>query len=120
MINMMYLVLTALLALNVSRQILEAFDSLRQSLEKSAIKYVDKNVDTKNQIIAKIDEEEGQNNFKNLDSARPRQPARSTEKAYSTGGLHPQTPRSVATGTRHCIGSTHPVSGDFGTCAAFA
>ncbi|MFN4973563.1 MAG: gliding motility protein GldM [Bacteroidota bacterium] len=43
MINMMYLVLTALLALNVSAEILKAFHLVEQSLEKSA-----DNIETKN------------------------------------------------------------------------
>ena len=36
MINMMYLVLTAMLALNVSAEILQAFESLRTSLRETA------------------------------------------------------------------------------------
>lgn len=65
MINMMYLVLTALLAMNVSAEILEAFASLRASLKASADTFSDKNLDTKKGIIAKINEEVGQGNKKN-------------------------------------------------------
>lgn len=43
MINMMYLVLTALLALNVSAEILKAFALVNESLEKSADIIVEKN-----------------------------------------------------------------------------
>lgn len=43
MINMMYLVLTALLALNVSSEILDAFQTLEKSLEKSADSFALKN-----------------------------------------------------------------------------
>lgn len=43
MINMMYLVLTALLALNVSSEILDAFQSLEKSLGKSADSFGFKN-----------------------------------------------------------------------------
>lgn len=51
MINMMYLVLTALLALNVSAEILKAFHLVEVSLEKSSV-----NVDTKNtQVMKGID-----------------------------------------------------------------
>lgn len=48
MINMMYLVLTALLALNVSAEILKAFHLVEVSLEKSSV-----NVDTKNTQVMK-------------------------------------------------------------------
>jgi gliding motility-associated protein GldM len=48
MINMMYLVLTALLALNVSAEILKAFHLVEVSLEKSAI-----NIEAKNQAVMK-------------------------------------------------------------------
>ncbi|TAE85598.1 MAG: gliding motility protein GldM [Bacteroidetes bacterium] len=48
MINMMYLVLTALLALNVSAEILRAFHLVEVSLEKSAI-----NIETKNASVMK-------------------------------------------------------------------
>ena len=65
MINMMYLVLTALLALNVSAEILDAFNSLRASLKSSAEAFSEKNSDTKAQILAKIDEEMQSGNAKN-------------------------------------------------------
>jgi len=65
MINMMYLVLTALLALNVSAEILDAFKSLRDSLQESAESFAEKNKDTQGGIKAKITEELGQGNKKN-------------------------------------------------------
>ena len=65
MINMMYLVLTALLALNVSAEILDAFKSLRDSLHESAESFAEKNKDTQGGIKAKITEELGQGNKKN-------------------------------------------------------
>jgi gliding motility-associated protein GldM len=65
MINMMYLVLTALLALNVSAEILDAFQSLRDSLHESAEKFDEKNKDTQGGIKQKIAEEIGQGNKKN-------------------------------------------------------
>lgn len=65
MINMMYLVLTALLAMNVSSQILEAFESLRKSLEKTEQKFEAKNDETREMIIAKVKEEMEQGNEKN-------------------------------------------------------
>lgn len=53
MINMMYLVLTAMLALNVSSEILKAFRKLETSLENSG-----KNLDdTNNKLLAGMDEE---------------------------------------------------------------
>jgi len=70
MINMMYLVLTALLALNVSAEILEAFESLRESLAESAIEFADKNKDTKDGIVGKVDEEVQAGNTKNADVKR--------------------------------------------------
>ena len=65
MINMMYLVLTALLALNVSAEILEAFASIRASLGDSAASFSEKNSETKSAIIAKVNEELEQKNKKN-------------------------------------------------------
>ena len=65
MINMMYLVLTALLALNVSAEILDAFRSLRDSLHESAESFGEKNKDTQGGIKAKIAEEVGSGNNKN-------------------------------------------------------
>lgn len=65
MINMMYLVLTALLALNVSAEILEAFASLRLSLNGSAVSFASKNKDTNEAIKGKVNEEIGQGNKKN-------------------------------------------------------
>lgn len=65
MINMMYLVLTALLALNVSAEILEAFNSLRASLKSSAESFAEKNAETKGQILDKVREEMSSGNNKN-------------------------------------------------------
>ena len=42
MIGMMYLVLTALLALNVSKDILDAFIIVNDGLEKTAVNFKDK------------------------------------------------------------------------------
>ena len=43
MINMMYLVLTALLALNVSKEIIKAFNLIENSLDNSTKNIVQKN-----------------------------------------------------------------------------
>lgn len=67
MINMMYLVLTALLALNVSSEILDAFNSLRVSLAESATSFAEKNLDTKGGIIQKVQEEVESGNSKNAE-----------------------------------------------------
>lgn len=56
MINLMYLVLTALLALNVSNEILHAFKVINQSVTSSNEAIVDKN----NKIYAAFDENENQ------------------------------------------------------------
>lgn len=58
MINMMYLVLTALLALSVSSEILQAFESLRSSLEKTAKTQASQNLSFSEQILKAIDEKE--------------------------------------------------------------
>ncbi|MDQ3072054.1 MAG: gliding motility protein GldM, partial [Bacteroidota bacterium] len=50
MINMMYLVLTALLALNISTDILKAFALVNSGLEKTNISFNDKNAVTYKQI----------------------------------------------------------------------
>jgi len=57
MINMMYLVLLALLALNVSAEILDAFENIRTKLEESASEARSSNVDFMDRMKAEIDEE---------------------------------------------------------------
>jgi len=52
MINLMYLVLTALLALNVSNEILNAFRTLSSSIDKSNVSIDQRNKDLYAQIIA--------------------------------------------------------------------
>ena len=52
MINLMYLVLTALLALNVSNEILNAFRTLSSSIDKSNTSIDQKNSDLHGEIIA--------------------------------------------------------------------
>ena len=66
MINMMYLVLTALLALNVSAEILEAFQSLRESLAESVEASVHKNSSETELINEKVQDEVDQGNKKNV------------------------------------------------------
>jgi len=58
MINMMYLVLTAMLALNVSSEILLAFDTLRGSLAVSAAASADNNEDLAKAILTSVQNEE--------------------------------------------------------------
>lgn len=65
MINMMYLVLTALLALQTSSEILEAFALIRESLHESEIHAETKNNDLRSAIEAKIKEEQEQGIQKN-------------------------------------------------------
>lgn len=64
MINMMYLVLTALLALNVSAEILQAFESLRASLQESAELGGVQNESLASDIIKTIENQEKGNNHK--------------------------------------------------------
>jgi len=65
MINLMYLVLTALLALNVSNEILNAFKTLSSSIDKSNQSIDQKTNETYNQILAS-EQEKGQ-----ADKVRP-------------------------------------------------
>ncbi|GAB4404176.1 MAG: hypothetical protein OHK0039_04220 [Bacteroidia bacterium] len=57
MINMMYLVLLALLALNVSAEILEAFENIRRKLEASALQALETNNQFIDRMMKEIDEE---------------------------------------------------------------
>ena len=59
MINMMYLVLTALLALNVSAEILKAFSMINASLETTYTTLSDKNASLYKQFQKKMDDEPG-------------------------------------------------------------
>lgn len=59
MINMMYLVLTALLALNVSAEILKAFSMINSSLETTYTTLTDKNSSLYKQFQKKMDDEPG-------------------------------------------------------------
>ena len=58
MINMMYLVLTALLALNVSAEILSSFETLKHSLERSVGSIGEQNVMLATSIKKAIEEDE--------------------------------------------------------------
>ncbi|MEY3444655.1 MAG: gliding motility protein GldM [Bacteroidota bacterium] len=59
MINMMYLVLTAMLALNVSAEILQAFESLRASLRETAGAHGTQNQSLTSDILNTIEKQEG-------------------------------------------------------------
>ena len=65
MINMMYLVLTALLALNVSAEILHSFEQIGDSLRNSAFRIAGKNSEHSSDIKAHIEDEIKQNNKRN-------------------------------------------------------
>lgn len=64
MINMMYLVLTAMLALNVSAEILQAFESLRASLRETAGAQGSQNELLAKDIMTVIEAQEKNNNHK--------------------------------------------------------
>lgn len=65
MINLMYLVLTAMLALNITKEVLNAFQTINRSIEGS-----NGAIDAKNaQIYAAFDEAEGKQSLK--DKAKP-------------------------------------------------
>ena len=51
MINMMYLVLTALLALNVSKEVLNSFFEVNKGIERSTMNFNTKNGDTYSEFI---------------------------------------------------------------------
>jgi len=65
MINMMYLVLTALLALNVSAELLNAFQTLANSLRSTSMKLTAKNSDLGKMIIGSVKKEMEKGNDKN-------------------------------------------------------
>lgn len=65
MINMMYLVLTALLAMNVSAEILLSFQTIANSLRISAEKLDAKNDDLGDAIKGAVDKEISGGNHKN-------------------------------------------------------
>lgn len=65
MINMMYLVLTALLALNVSKEILRSFDLIAASLHTSAEKLYEKNNNLGGDIKTSVEKEKATGNNKN-------------------------------------------------------
>lgn len=65
MINMMYLVLTALLALNVSNDILKSFQILANSLKNSSTVFGDNNDKLAQDITGSVDKEVAEGNRKN-------------------------------------------------------
>lgn len=64
MINMMYLVLTAMLALNVSSELLLAFETMRGSLNMSEQTSAESNSDLAASILASVNNEESGGNMK--------------------------------------------------------
>ncbi|MEO0895274.1 MAG: hypothetical protein AAFY71_02565 [Bacteroidota bacterium] len=65
MINMMYLVLLALLAMNVSAEILDAFEQIKEKLNSSAVSNLASNSSQKDRMLAAIEEEIGKEKFDN-------------------------------------------------------
>ncbi len=65
MINLMYLVLTALLALNVSAEVLQAFQNLADSLQNTAEQFQKNNKDLADAIKAAVQKEIEQGSRKN-------------------------------------------------------
>ena len=63
MINIMYLVLTALLALNVSAEILKAFDLIRRGIDTSNMSITEKVKGTMDAFAAKVKKENQGQNF---------------------------------------------------------
>jgi gliding motility-associated protein GldM len=55
MINLMYLVFIAMLALNMSKEVLSAFGSMNEKLDRSNESYVKKNIETLGDLIADKD-----------------------------------------------------------------
>ena len=59
MINMMYLVLLALVAMNVSAEILDAFEQIKEKLDTSATQNESTHDKQTERMFAKIEEEKG-------------------------------------------------------------
>ena len=53
MINLMYLVFIAMLALNMSKEVLSAFGSINEKLDQANISYVKKNNKSLNRLLKK-------------------------------------------------------------------
>lgn len=66
MIGMMYLVLTALLALNVSKTILDAFVAIEENTQKSNITHVDRGSEYLSDILSEIAVSKGAENAEKL------------------------------------------------------
>src|SRR5690606_15800212 len=62
MIGMMYLVLTAMLALNVSKSILEAFVAIEENIQKSNINQVQRGIKAYNDVKSEISSSKGDEN----------------------------------------------------------
>lgn len=78
MINMMYLVLTALLALNVSAEILKAFHLVEISMEKAGT-----NIDSKNKFILASIDKYVKNNAKDINGLTAQENAKKVDKIAS-------------------------------------
>ena len=87
MINMMYLVLTALLALNVSSEILNAFKTVNKSLETTNAVVNTSTADIMKSLQEKTTDETSKVKAANLVSESPRRPRTSvlTVFKYGTG-----------------------------------
>jgi len=82
MIGMMYLVLTALLALQVSNQILQKFVLINDGMERTSRNYISKNEFTVNSIKATV-EEQG-NNPRDVPKVAASQEVRNATKVIFT------------------------------------
>ena len=95
MINMMYLVLTALLALNISKEIINAFVTVNESLVVSR-----DNIDNKNKITYAAFAQALKN-----DSIK-------YGKAYSSAQQIKKSSDGIKTGSRHILVLRFPTSKD--------
>ena len=66
MIGMMYLVLTALLALNVSKTILDAFVAIEENTQKSNVLHVDRGSEFISEVSAEMNSMDGKENVEKL------------------------------------------------------
>ncbi len=66
MIGMMYLVLTALLALNVSKEILDAFVAIEENTQKSNVLHVDRGTEFISEVSGEINSTNGKENAEKL------------------------------------------------------
>jgi gliding motility-associated protein GldM len=81
MINLMYLVLIAMLALNMSKEVLTAFGIMNKKLEKNNVAITDRN----NEVLNRLEQKENDNPGQfSEEYAKARQVSNTSMKLYDT------------------------------------